>query len=372
VAGDQALYQAQALAVLQWDGSTTRNVGLNLDDGVPALYAGGISHLATTNLALFAMIDSTRTSGAEARVVYDTMDPETMVMSATQGASWLADREGLGWRVRATSDHEDTAPTMLFVATAEEQYRLWFAWGGTCYTIDLEQGITNPLDDPDGEFEATGTTQYPLTTLGFYEHPKLGTVVSFRTGGCTATETVTPSVQFNEGGAWYPLYNADGTHTITTNGRHEFALHANLAPTSTGPVTWADTPAVGHVFETGQIRFDLARGSSVGATPWVSFSALHASKRQPRLGGWSVTLNLTARYQGLTPAEQRRLLLQLIDDNSQGLLHFIFQPDGSAGGDPDVRAVDVVGFSGLSATGLDKDWGGRAILRLSEIRSRDI
>jgi hypothetical protein len=261
---------------------------------------------------------------------------------------------------------------MLFVSTAESTYRLWFAWGGTCYSMDLEQGITNPLDDPEGEFEATGTTQYPLTTLGFYEHPKLGTVVSFRTGGCSATETVTPYVQFNEDGGFFPLYKADGSHAITTNGRHEYALHANLAPTSTSPVTWNDTPAVGHVFETGQIRFDLARGASLGATPWVSFSALHASKRQAKLGGWSVTLNLSGRYNGLTPAEQRRLLLALINDNSDGLLHFIFQPDGSSGGDPDVRAVDIVGFSGLSLSGLDKDYAGRAILRLSEIRSQEL
>jgi hypothetical protein len=372
VAGDQALYQAQGLAVLQWDGSTTRNVGLNLDDGVPAAYAGGISHLATTNLALYAMIDSTRTNPAETIQSVDTMDPPTMVMLATTGASWLADREGLGWRVRATSDREDTAPTMLFVSTAESTYRMWFAWGGTCYSMDLEQGITNPLDDPEGEFEATGTTQYPLTTLGYYEHPKLGTVTSFRTGGCTATETVTPFVQFDEEGAWYALLQADGTHAITTNGRHEYALHASLAPTSTSPLTWTDTPAVGHEFETAQIRFDLARGSSVFATPWVAFSGLHANKRQPKLGGWSVTLNLASRYNGLTPAEQRRLLLRLIDDNSHGLLHFIFQGDGSSTGEPDTRAVDIVGFSGLSLSGLDRDYAGRAILRLSEIRSRDI
>jgi hypothetical protein len=372
VAGDQALYQAQGLAVLQWDGSTTRNVGLNLDDGVPAAYAGGISYLATTNLALYAMIDSTRTAPAESVVIVDTMDPPTMVMLATEGASWLADREGLGWRVRATSDQDDTAPTMLFVSTAESTYRMWFAWGGTCYSMDLEQGITNPLDDPDGEFEATGTTQYPLTTLGFYEHPKLGTVVSFRTGGCTTTETVTPYVQFDEEGAWYALLQSDGTHAITTNGRHEYALHANLAPTSTSPLTWTDTPAVGHEFETAQVRFDLARGASVGATPWVAFSGLHANKRQPRLGGWSVTLNLATRYNGLTPAEQRRLLLRLIDDNSHGLLHLVFQSDGSSTGEPDTRAVDVVGFSGLSLPGLDRDYQGRAQLRLSEIRSRDV
>jgi hypothetical protein len=372
VAGDQALYQSQGLAVLQWDGSTTRNVGLNLDDGVPAAYAGGISHLATTNLALFAMIDSTRTSATTTRVVYDTMDPETMVMSATQGASWLADREGLGWRVRATSDHDDTEPTMLFVATAEEQYRLWFAWGGTCYTIDLEQGITNPLDDPEGEFEQYGSTQLPLTTLGFYEHPKLGTVVSFRTGGCTATETVTPFIQFDEDGGWYPLYNADGTLGITTNGRHEFALHAALVPLSTSPLTFVDQPAVGHRFETAQLLLELTRGSNVGATPWVAFSALHANKRQSQLQGWSVTLNLASRYNGLTPTEQRRLLAQLIADNAHGLLHFVYAPDGSPTGEPDIRAVDVVGFSGLNATGLDKDFAGRAILRLTEIRDRSL
>jgi hypothetical protein len=372
VAGDQALYQAQGLAVLQWDGSTTRNVGLNLDAGVPAAYAGGISHLATTNLALYAMIDSTRTSAAEPRVVFDTMDPETMVLSSTTGASWLADREGLGWRVRATSDSDDTAPTMLFVSTAESTYRLWFAWGGTCYSMDLEQGITNPLDDPDGEFEASGTTQYPLTTLGYYEHPKLGTVVSFRTGGCTATETVTPSIQYDEGGAWFALYNPDGTWGITTNGRHEFALHAAMAPSSTSPLTFADDPAVGHLFETAQIRFDLARGANVGATPWVAFSALHANKRTDRLEGWSITLNLAGKNRDLTPAMQRRLLLQLIADNEDGLLHLIYQSDGSPTGEPEVRAVDIVGFSGLGTTGLDKDFQGRAILRLSEIRSRDI
>lgn len=374
VAGDQALYQAQGLAVLQWDGNTTRNVGLNLDDGVPATYAGGISHLATTNLALFAIIDSSRAEAATAavRVIYDTIDPPVMVMSPTRGAAWLADRESLGWRVRATSDANATPPTCLFLSTAESTYRLWFAWGAALYSIDLEQGITNPLDDLEGEFEASGTTELPLTTLGYYEHSKLGTVVSFRTGGCSATEVVTPYLQTDEDGAFYPLRNADGTHGITTNGRHEFALHANLAPLTPSPLTWADTPAVGHRFETAQIRFDLARGADATATPWVAFSGLHANKRQPRLGGWSVTLDLSSRYNGLTPAEQRRLLLQLIDDNTDGLLHFIFQPEASAGGDPDVRAVDVVGFSGLATTGLDKDWSGRAMLRLSEIRSRDI
>jgi hypothetical protein len=372
VAGDQALYQAQGLAVLQWDGSTARNVGLNLDDGVPSDYAGGISHLATTNLALVAMIDSTRSEAAETLVIVDTMDPPTMVLAATTGASWLADRESLGWRPRATSDAEDTAPTMLFVATAEATYRLWFAWGGTCYTLDIEQGITNPLDDPEGEFEESGTTLYPLTTLGYYEHPKLGTVVSFRTGGCTATETVTPYLQTDEDGAWYPLYNADGSHGIVTNGRHEFALHAALAPTSTSPLTWTDDPAVGHLFETAQIRFDLARGDTLSATPWVAFSALHANKRQTKLEGWSITLNLSGRYNGLTPTEQRRLLAQLIADNSNGLLHFVYNSESSPGGEPATRAVDVVGFSGLGTTGLDKDFQGRAILRLSEIRDRTL
>jgi hypothetical protein len=104
----------------------------------------------------------------------------------------------------------------------------------------------------------------------------------------------------------------------------------------------------------------------------VAFSALHANKRQSRLEGWSVTLNLSNRYLDLTPAAQRRLLLQLIADNEHGLLHLVYQSDGSPTGEPDVRAVDIVGFSGLGTTGLDKDFQGRAILRLSEIRSRDI
>jgi hypothetical protein len=122
--------------------------------------------LANGGLSQFALIHATR---AEADVVFDltsgepTMATTAGVLGELSGFAWLASKEPSGWHVRAIADAPGSPASMLFVSEAELSYRTWFAWGGTCWTIDLEQGLHNPLDNPVAEYERTGTVYYSIT-----------------------------------------------------------------------------------------------------------------------------------------------------------------------------------------------------------------
>jgi hypothetical protein len=149
---------AQGLSVIQWTGDVATPVGLDQDDGLPINRRGGIVALANGTGSLFALVDgATENADADALVMWGGTD-SGMADQFPQvlGHSALYSREGTGWVVRAVSDTPTTAATTLWLADLGTSWRLWFAWGTKIYTIDLEFGVVNPLDEPTGEFEQTG------------------------------------------------------------------------------------------------------------------------------------------------------------------------------------------------------------------------
>lgn len=365
---DKNLYVAQGMQVAQWNTEVSTPVGLNLDDGVPVEYRGSIVALANAGLELFALIDATETSST-VRELYGSIETDDGVLDTPTGYSWLAGWEGGGWLPRAVGDTSGVAGTMLFISAAENTWRVWFSWDSKCFTLDLEQGGFNPLDDANADWEASGTTHLPLIDLGYLEHKKLGLLVEMRTKRCTSTEKVLPYIDYDGAGSFYPLYNADGTgHGITTNGRHSFLLAANPDPATSNPLVFDDDPPAGHVHETAQLRVDLQRGSTVTLTPVVEFIGFHAIKRQAALEAFTLTLDMSDQYNGLSPFEQHELVRALIDDSENALLHFSFQRKSD--GEIDTRAVIPVAYSGRDYPGLPAEDRGRFTLVLSEVTIR--
>ena len=142
---DNTMYLAQGLSVTSWTGDLAQPTGLDLDDGVPLDFRGGITALANGGLTLFALVDATR---AEPPIVMDLLgSDDTMagiLPAGGVGLHCLLSREPAGWHVRAVADTAATAATMLFMDAAEATYRVWFAWGGTCYSIDARAGHDEP------------------------------------------------------------------------------------------------------------------------------------------------------------------------------------------------------------------------------------
>ena len=364
---DNAVYLAQGLGVTQWTGDLAQPLGMDLDDGIPPLYRGGVVALANGGLSLFALVDATRAEQPVEMTLFGSDPTMAGVLAGTLGYSFLASREPGGWHVRAVAAGEGTGATMLFIDAAETEFRVWFAWAGVCYAVTLEQGYLNPLQDPAAEYEPTGQIFYSITDFSFKEMGKIGLMAELRTQQCSALGNVgvQPYIQYDAGGAWYPLQNPDGTSGIFTDGRHQFLLRQN--PGDFDP-THAEDPPVGRRNDYMELRLDLWRGADSRVTPVVVFAALHALKTTRPLTGWQFTLDVGRFYNGLTAWKQRALLLDLMRAGNGNLLHFAHLPsvDGPAGS-PDVRAVKLLRFSGLERGALAKDFQMRVNIMVSEI-----
>jgi hypothetical protein len=133
-----------------------------------------------------------------------------------------------------------------------------------------------------------------------------------------------------------------------------------------------EDPAAGYRNDYMQLKVDLWRGAQVTRTPVVVFSGLHAVKTMRPVTGYRMTLDLTRSYNGLTAWSQRVHLLQLLHHGQSQLLHFahVSDSDGPAG-TPEVRAVRLVSFSGLTTGGLMHSYSGRIQIMLSEVLVTD-
>lgn len=372
LSGDNQLYISQGMAVLAWDGDDARLVGLDRDDGIPTEFTGGVKRLVNGNLSLFALVDATN-------VVLDTSEDEAIwsgdpyrdVLSRGESYAIVFSREERGWHVRAISDLPTVDVGMMFISDADDKYRLWFSWGGVPYTIDLEVGFPNPLEDPEGHFEGTGEIFYPITDAGYYDSDKTALYVSCRTSRCSVNETVKLYVQYDDSGTWYELRNVDGSFGITTNGRHVFALHASPIPISTSPLQYGDEPSTGRQHELVQIKAVLSRGSDDSLTPSLDRVSIGTLKNTQPLQGWTLNIDMSKDFKGKTPQEQFDTLEALVHDNGKNLLFFAF--NNRAGDFPtdDVFAVKITGFQARATTGETHSLKATARISLTEVWDDD-
>lgn len=367
--GDNKMYLAQGMSVIAWDGDTATPVGMDLDDGVPAAWVGGVRRLLNGNLSLFALVDSAFNVVADDESDVYSGDPYRDTAARGESNTMLVSREATGWHVWATSDEPVTEATMMFLSAADGQYRLWFAWGGVPYTIDMPAGFFNPLDNPEGAFEETAEILYPIMDFGYREDGKVGLMVEIRTKRCSPDEVIKPYVDYDEAGVWYPLYNPDGTHGITTNGRHSFLLHANPIPVDNDPLQFPDEPAVGFIHDTIQVKAELERGSDETLSPAIVALIVHVLKQTHPLFGFTVHIDMSSTYNGLTPHQQSELIEELVHDNNTGLLHFAFTNQAGDFPSTGTYAVKITGYQARETPGSRNPMKKSARLSMTEVIS---
>lgn len=371
LSGDNQLYIAQGMSVLAWDGDDARLVGLDKDDGVPTQYTGGIKRLVNGGLSLFALVDATNVQTLDDVEDIFTGDPYRDVLARGESYAIVFSREEKGWHVRAFSDAPTVDVTMLFISDADSRYRLWFSWGGVAYTIDLETGFPNPLDDPEGHFEASGEIFYAATDSGYYDSDKTSLYLSCRTTRCSATSTVKLYVNYDDSGTWYELRNPDGTFGITTNGRHIFALHSSPIPISTSPLQFGDEPSAGRRHEFIQVKALLERGGDDSLTPSLERVSIGLLKNTQALQGWTVNLDMSSEFKGKTPQEQIDTLEALIHDNASSNLFFCFNSRATDFPATDVFAVKITGYQGRVTSGESHATKATARLSITEVWDAD-
>lgn len=335
-----SLYIAQGMGVLEWQNNLVRPIGLDSDDGVPAEYLGGIVAMVPGFENLIALIGGRLASGtASDEMLYgggSIFDAGILDTSAAT-QMWLASYEGDGWHTRATSATPTGGTNIcLFISDAEDTYRVWFAFGETLYSIELEINVFNPLDDPDAEFETDSRFLSAYYDYNYLIEKKLGLLIQVETDNCSDDTTVTPFVSIDEG-SYIALFTEAGISTIVDDGVHSYLLHADLF----GP-DYEDVPAVGKQFSRLGIAYDLV--GTEGSSPAVKAVVIHAVKLQQPIRGWQVNLDLRETLSGVSGWEQRSLLLNLLSDAARGLLHFSYIPDQT-------DASDVVTYAVRPTTG---------------------
>lgn len=379
LSADNRMYIAKGSTVVAWDGDTAESVGLDVDHGLPLEYRGGVVEIINGNLELYALYDGSAVAVVSEESDVYSGDPYRDVAGTAESNSMLFLRTERGWHTEAMSTDAAGDPTattsnsLLFISDSESTFRLWFAWGNDVYTIDLPTSFFNPADDPQGRYEPKGFIDYAEKDFGF-DADKIGLAVevrvdiAYRNSG-TDYAIVKPYIKYDGSETWYELHNSDGTHGIDETGRHRFLLHASPIPTDLSPLEFGDEPAVGRSFDSIQVRCVLERGSATAdtVTPrlvWVGVYALRAL--MPTMG-WTVNLDMSKEYKGLTPQQQFDLAHRLMHDNVRGLLHMAYVTVVADSPVLNNYAVKMTGFQAKQTSGQSHSRKSTVRLTMTEV-----
>lgn len=322
-------------------------IGPDRDDGVPSDRRGTIKHMVASHNELLAATDATTVSG---RDVFATTGmaahgagalPSTGVISPAIGYSYIAGWNEVGWQVKWLSDTTENAITYMMVSNAYDKYRLWWSHDQRVYFMDLPRDIINPRQISDFKYASSAQHEDPWFDAGQAEVDKIVVRRRVEVRGTTSTETITPYYRLNYSSSWtaQSAISSDGTTT------YEF-------PDSTTPY--------GTEFRAIQTRLDLSRGDDSTLAPAVISDTLEYRKKLPAQSVFTVTVDISTNYGGLTPAEQRAALVTAAASNV--LVQFTYRDDS---GNSRNYWVDLVSATNIESTGHDET--GQVRLQLVEV-----
>ncbi len=298
--GDYVMYGA-GLSAYAWTPGQIRAVGLDRDDGVPASMRGVLVDLASGHYALYAALDNTLAStpvlaGRSTRWHFNA----PKIMNEAVGFSFVLAWNGTGWHPIWMSGEQDKAIRCMLVSDAHSDYRLWFVADGHVWYIRQPLGVYNPKLHADSEYAASGQVITPWMDGKMTAEDKAALECIIRLEAASVTETVTVSYGVDGSEAWTQIAQ------YTANGSYEF---------SSG----------GLEFERIRFKFDLARGSDITKSPWVTALKFRYRRSLSPLRSWDVRVDCSKNYGELTPREMiallngystQKTLVELITDNS--------------------------------------------------------
>jgi len=268
----EAAYISAGLDVWRYipDGSPAviESAGLSRDGGIPSEYNGEIVKLIAGYNYLFALIDSTQTSGTS-----------TSTIMSYSGTGWQ-----VFWAAGSTGGSMHTG-----AVSSAYDYRLWFDHDDTLYYIQLERSILNPLKLTSHNYASSAFHVTPWFDGNWQVGNKRALALTLNCSGMSENETVvvkyrTDHSYTNLGSGWTTL------GTISSNGETTYKFPNSSTPT-------------GVTIRSIQFRFDLARGSTTTNTPDIQYAVFEYQKLLPRTWNYSFTVDCSRSFDGKSPKQ---------------------------------------------------------------------
>ncbi len=324
-------YIAVGLGVHSYTGGNIGAMGLDRDEGLPFLlgYNSKIVSLVPQYNDMYALVSGDGTH------------------SVPSVHKWT----GFGWHYVWQSESY-TAPTRLYVSAARGMQRLWWGEGRRSWSSALSISYTNPrqlVANNLGSFQSGSVyLESGLTNMGMPGSKKLAVAIGVRveTPAGTITLADPPSLEYRlaDGTAYTALsgpYNEDGTLFV---------------PDGSVPDTYFyhfDDDFEGVLFE--EIEWKLT-----WSEPWlIKGVALYFTKIISGNYAWTVTLDLTNKYEGNSPQEMADALNDYIVDGT--IVDFIYRST--------TYKVRVSSWSGADSSGRGDDRGMRSV-QLIQVKDR--
>lgn len=328
------LYTSAGLNVIKYIAGGTAvitKMGLDQDDGLPALRSGEIVEFIEGYNEFFALIDST--------------------YEGTGSRSQVVSYDGKGWRTwwEATANNKNMYSGIV---TTKNAYQLLFSTTDGMYKIALQRTSLNPKKISTYAYAATGVHIPPRFDAGTKAFPKLATKLTVFLADCSASEdddTVTITYQIDQAAgaltsAWTTLLTAQ-----TSNGKKEVTFGTDA----------------GIEFYDIQFRAALARRTT-GTTPEyyspiIKGMVLSFVKLLGRKKAWNITIN-TAEA-GLVSSEPKALtdaIATILATNT--LIPFTFRGDAVSA---ETHYVMIQPYYGFTPTG--RNWEGTYNLTAIEV-----
>lgn len=249
------------------------SIGLDNDDGLPALYSGQIVKFVQGQSEFFALVDSTHEG----------------TTSYTQVLSY----DGRGWRVY----YVDAAVNKNIyggIVSSVYAYRLWFSTNDGIYWMSIHTHFMKPKKHSAHTYLASGALITPWFDGDWQVGSKNAIRLSVSARDMTTTETIIVKYRINHattaiGATWTTL------GTVNTTGLTSFNFGSSL----------------GVLFRAIQFRFEFARTTTNTLSPVLEYATLAYEKVLPKRWGWQFTVDCSKSY----PADGAALSPdQLLDD----------------------------------------------------------
>ena len=299
-------------------------MGPDRDDGLPSDRRGVISQLLSSHNELLAVLDASGGQGRSSLTVRASSGMGSSRQATFGGGlskSSILGWDQRGWEVKWSAATAGLPITSAVVGYAHNQYRLWWAYDGYVYYMDLPLDVVNPVQLPTQKYAEEGTIEYPWFDAGVSNQEKLGLSVFVDSTNPSTAETIKIEYATDLDEDDY-----DELATKTASGQAEYFL-----PSS--------SDVSGKTFRYWKFKLTFERGTSALLTPVLHKIYLVYRKRVGALWGATISLDLSETYNDVSPAQQLKNLEAARYSNP--LVEAVWVDDQSSG-DPQNYYVDVL------------------------------
>lgn len=243
------------------------SIGLNTSEGMPSTLNGEIVKLYGSYTDLYAMVDSSQTTGTGYSSIY----------------MW----DGTGWHCLYVDSSSDQAWYDMITSSAKG-YRIWIAGGAGVQYLEIGRGISNPNQViPWSYYNTSGTYVTPWFDALWYDGSKIAISLKLFLKDADSTHYVKVSYRLDRE---YTDYSS-GWSTLITKIEEE------------GLTEYAFKHGEGVPFKAIQFKFEFTNPSSSTTSADILYFAFTYLKVLPPSWGWKFTVDCTKEYRERTESQ---------------------------------------------------------------------